>query len=1114
MARTTLLISPTFMPGVAGSGTLDFTGLGIDIREIYAVTNKSRGDVMIYGAVEGFGATSIAAGPIITLSVDTTGHNGADVLQIIGEEQSVDGSGITQPTGGKGIRGWLSGIYASVSGTLSTNIAKFGNAVVSLGQKAMSASIPVVLPSDQIVSVTDVTPDSTSSTTLTGTGTVGTLSSGAAKINSEGSYTVVIKISSSWTGTISFYQTIDNGASFDLVKGVPNLGGASTSSTTVNGEWIFNCGGFKEIWVVATSVTGTASVVLNSSIAQQEINANVYGAAAEGSVPAAPPVFVGGKDSNGLKRALLTDLNGSLMAGNFAKQLREPFQTYVANGAVWNETKQSGDIIQVDGNSVAASYLVISKDPITANGESKITSVDSFYPPYELIAGLHTSQRTLGQEFSVELVSTETPLSTITDVAISSVSQATTTLTVTTGSPHGLTTGECIGIRDCNDSRINYSALVVASVPSPTQFTATAGPGGNIPSLTIGPFTTGFVYYRSRLGYAPNGVSQIFENVTPTNASYYVRSSSGDALPSGTILGNHSVTIATSVSVQSVVAAYIYSFQPTTEYRLSQFIDNFQWTDIGVDALTASNSRHKRTQVVPDNNIPYRLRIRATNLSGLTRPVAKIVSYSKSGSTTATITTESAHGLTTADLINIYGSSNQTDFPNLTAATAVASIVNSTQFTVLMGASVPTITSFGGGYVSRVNGGITQQGAITMVVTNVVRTSNILTITGSATWSGFSIGDYINLHGVRKTSDGSDLGVDGSYRIRTFATTSLEIEPIGSGPTGADITSTATGGAVLKRTDLRISYLKLIPFIRERVELMPRSSNDLSQNQVSVTNTVAVSVGNTVAITANSAVNTAQIGGQVPLIPATNGSTNRAIVAGIAGPTANTDYSAQAWAAASGSGAVIAEANGLGLSASFDVNVTAWTAGASTGLVVYLQESQDGSTQFYDIWQCETITGVSRVRIPALPIGGRRRMRWVNLTGAATTATVTVTAHEVSGIVAKQVQFFDRTASVGSGTAASGTSTAWYDIAGCKAITVVLDCGTATSVASFQVEMSQTAYANSAYAASAATAVGTTAANRTIIPLTSGIVGRFIRVTCTATGTAQLMNAIHIYGTN
>lgn len=564
--------------------------------------------------------------------------------------------------------------------------------------------------------------------------------------------------------------------------------------------------------------------------------------------------------ANSLPVVVASDQIVPVSAQNILNKFREAFETYdPAGGGRWAETKAPGDIIVLEGNAAAASYLAISKDPLTAGGISTIETVARFGSPFEAAVGLHMSQRTLGQEFSVELVGDETPLATPADLAISSISQATTTLTVNTTLAHNLKPGMRVGIRDCVDPRVNYPALVVASIPSTTQFTATAGPGGTIPSLTIGPFTSGFVFQRSALGLAPNGASAIFENATATNASFYVRSESGDALPSGTILGNHAITTLSTVSVQAINAAFTYAFQPTAEFRLSQMVDGIQWSDSQVDTLAASNGRYKRTQVVPDIAVDYKLRVRATNNPSLTRPNAQIVSIVKTGTTTATVTTDVAHGLTVSDLVVLYGARDQTNFPNLLTATAVASVVSTTQFTIVIGSAV-TATSYGG-FVARVNGGnlMSALGASAIVAQSIVRTSNVLTVTGNGSWTGLSIGDFVNLIGCRDNATGASLGVDGPYRVANVATTALTLEPINStvSPTGTDIVSTNCGGAIIKRTCLRLSYIRVLDFERQRVEMMPRPQGDISAAaSVNVQNTPAVTVssGTVTAVTTVSTV--------------------------------------------------------------------------------------------------------------------------------------------------------------------------------------------------------------------------------------------------------------------
>jgi hypothetical protein len=268
---------------------------------------------------------------------------------------------------------------------------------------------------------------------------------------------------------------------------------------------------------------------------------------------------------------------------------------------------------------------------------------------------------------------------------------------------------------------------------------------------------------------------------------------------------------------------------------------------------------------------------------------------------------------------------------------------------------------------------------------------------------------------------------------------------------------------------------------------------------------------NDIKAAANQFVDLRNIVGAQFAAPTINGTTTVALgVCPISG-NAIGEYSGQNVAAVSGSLGVAATTSSLPAYA-FDVSIIAWSGGASTGLDIYLQESPDNGTTFYDIWQCEALTTVNRVRIPAIPINGRRRFRWVNRGGAATTATLAVIAMGTPAALPIQRQFFDRTSGVGSGTAVLNTNSTAYDIAGCKQISVVMQAGTATAVGSFQAQMSMDG--TNWYAASAATAIGAGTANNTVIPITSGMVGRFIRVACTSAGTAQVINAIHLYGTN
>ena len=677
-------------------------------------------------------------------------------------------------------------------------------------------------------------------------------------------------------------------------------------------------------------------------------------------------------------------------AHNITTKFRDAFESY-APGVNWRQTLGSGDLVFVDGNAAAASYLVIAKSPLEQATETAIESILEFQMPVELSFGAHMSQRTLGQEFSVEIVDTATPLPDVPDLAITTIQQATSTLTVTTALPHNLSVGKSIGIRGVLDSRVNYPSLVVASVPAPNQFTVTAGPGGTIASLsaytasvlasttaalpanayangtagvgatltasangafpdqdgvtiplggrllvrneaaganngvyvltqagsastpwiltratdydtaaeltvvagalfavsvfvaggathsqkefylsatvtTVGTTAVtwvdsgaalpqmGFVYFRERLGRANNGVAQIFENATVTNASLYIRSESGDALPSGTIGGNHAATIGTTASIQLAGAQpYTYSFSPTNEFKMVVQADRTQWSDQAVDALTAATGRLVRSQVCPDPSETYKLRIRATNNKSLTRPVALIVSAVKSGTTTATITTEIPHGLVTGDIVQVYGIRAQgaAEFPNLTTAAAVLSTPSTSQFTITIG-TAGTVTSYGG-VVAKVNGGVTMAslGAPNISLASatlgtLADGTRQLTVVGSATWVGAAvIGDLVELMSVRDNATGTTLNVDGPWKVANIVTTTLTLVlPFNGQRTlpadfGTIAVPTNCGGAAMRRTDLRLSFVRIFDFERERVELLARPTGDISAAApVAVQNTV------------------------------------------------------------------------------------------------------------------------------------------------------------------------------------------------------------------------------------------------------------------------------------
>ena len=81
----------------------------------------------------------------------------------------------------------------------------------------------------------------------------------------------------------------------------------------------------------------------------------------------------------------------------------------------------------------------------------------------------------------------------------------------------------------------------------------------------------------------------------------------------GTLAGSHSITIATTASVQPVTTSLNYSFRPTSEYKLHFNLDRLQFTDVAVDSLAESTNRGLTTQFIPNLDKKYKLAIIASN---------------------------------------------------------------------------------------------------------------------------------------------------------------------------------------------------------------------------------------------------------------------------------------------------------------------------------------------------------------------------------------------------------------------------------------------------------------------------------------------------------------------
>lgn len=271
------------------------------------------------------------------------------------------------------------------------------------------------------------------------------------------------------------------------------------------------------------------------------------------------------------------------------------------------------------------------------------------------------------------------------------------------------------------------------------------------------------------------------------------------------------------------------------------------------NAATVWTARVSRTAVKPSVHLPLYPRFRVYQPVGMSRPTDKITAISKAGSTTWTVTHTGVTTYAVGNVVGIYGVRDITNFPQ--TVTNVASIISPTQFTIV--GSTGTATSYGG-TVSIINGGAAQPGIIAQhaqTVAQVAGQTEWLSVVGNTTWAGVSIGDYVNLHGVRDAA-GVDLAIDGAWEVANVLTVTLLLKPITSvlgtrvSPVMPAIGTTPVncGGSVLLRTTARMHDLMLEDWTETKVMIdgqgTIRSDKALP---VSVVNTASSVVSGTTA---------------------------------------------------------------------------------------------------------------------------------------------------------------------------------------------------------------------------------------------------------------------------
>lgn len=533
---------------------------------------------------------------------------------------------------------------------------------------------------------------------------------------------------------------------------------------------------------------------------------------------------------------------------------------------------QGGDFAVQRTTNNGQLFVELSTDPLAEDTISYLQYNGTVRPPFNMDVPFSISQRSRGQFFELGAMQVSASFTSSPAIAMTSISQSGTTITIVLATPTDMQVGEWFNTYGVDDSRLNLCNAVVSSV-SADKLTVTCGYTGDVAntSLTISAITNkGYLKPQDKQLSSFNRASYVFSGTGSSSASMLIQEAGSNVRTSGTNAGAHLLTNASTSPVYVNAGNGQFEIKPTSSFEIEIDKISAGFLDYAVDSTAAQSVvRLLQDTAVPEFYAEYRPTIRAVTPKSTTRPVAKIVSAVKSGSTTATITTDIPHGLIAGkSIIDIYGCRDQANFAASTGMT-VASVPTSTTFTVVFGASA-TATTYGGSVVIR-NGSNILAGISYQAVQSIsIDANGIMSVVGSATWTGITVGEYVNLHGGRDNNTGADLGFDGVYVLIDLNGSTIKLKAV-LNPDGTNtknglgvnvtppmpVTSSVNcGGSVIMRTTGRIHDLRLEERSYDAVKIWGQgeSRTDLA---------MPVTIQNTVTSTLNGA-NYSNISGATP----------------------------------------------------------------------------------------------------------------------------------------------------------------------------------------------------------------------------------------------------------
>ena len=757
------------------------------------------------------------------------------------------------------------------------------------------------------------------------------------------------------------------------------------------------------------------------------------------------------------------------IVGNARTKFRDGFATsgvQQPNPDTWilQEDTPGRHIITQGGDAAGSSYLRISLDPFTESDGISLTSRRRFAFPMRVGWGVSASQRIQGQEFFVGMIAVDDDGTVPTNPDVPEKPITGTTASVTSNvatftlTGHGLKGGDRINIYNCADHRMNFGPAAVTIINA-DSFT--------IPiTIANGSYSTvgGIVRLADPLRGVKNGYGYLFESTSTTTASIVARRN-------GAKFRSTATNAASTTATQSNTSPYTDAFNSAGNQELYMSMDETVARSFASDSNASTNGYVKFTQGIPDEELQYALHFRARILAGASRPVARVVSAVKAASSTVTVTTDAPHGLAVGDWVQVYGTRDQTNFLNQSTWTSVVSVPSSTTFTTVWGSSATASTTGGALWIAQ--GQVTAPGVLGQSIQSISRTNGILTLIGNTTWSGPLPGEYMQVYGLEPAA----VAYEGAYKTLRVSGTTLELDA-----PGPDFASISTGGAVFRRTDIRLHFARVMDYTRLVTEIVGGRGNTSDANG-----------SIPVAITGSATVPASQTTGTSSTIWAS---------AGWGGFLVNDVVSAALTGSSTTSAVTPASVGTIGTYAHvFHVAVTA-VSGTNPTMDIGIEESPDNGTNWFRVYDFPRITATGSYQSPLIRAAVGTRYRYVRTIGGTSpsfTHAINRIQHSQPGEIHRQ--FFDR--SIVMTTQFSTTPV--YVVDGCNFFQVIVSLGATTTAPVLQLQGSED---GTNWYTIGANFTPTAAANVSFV--FQDIMPRFCRVSVATAGASVTLNHISI----